>query len=222
MQTMLEVLLITCLVSFAVVVMGVAIAWRAVRRLRRTARVRLAAAGISAARRAASSRLDAPVGAWSPPRGSGPDRLSTVVGGAYVAARAWLPGPARAVWVLCRDLDRDIASAVFAVRAAKQAGRSVQELEGCVAMLTQHARDVQSDLRVIAAEPDAAVRAHLLSAHTAQASLIRQTCANVRAAVLDGGSVSRQLDLERIVTDVNDAALAVRLRAAAYHELSRQ
>jgi hypothetical protein len=222
MQTMLEVLLITCLVSFALVVIGVVIGWRAVRRVRRTARVRLAAAAMRAARRAVSSRLDGLAGAWSPPRGPGPDRLSALADGAYVSARAWLPGPARSVWVLCRDLERDVASAVFAVRAAEQAGRPVQELQGCLAMLTEHARDVQLDLRVIAAEPDAAVRAHLLSAHAARTSLIRQTCANVRAAVLSGGSVSRQPELERIVTDVNDAALAVRLRAAAYRELSRQ
>jgi hypothetical protein len=221
MQTLLEVLLIACLVSFALVVIGVAVAWRAVRRLRRTARIRLAAAGISVARRAASNRLDGLARAWSPPPRTGPGGPGALTG-AYVSARAWLPGPARAVWALCRDLDRDVASAVFAVRAAKQHGRPVQELEGAVAMLTEPARDVQLDLRVIAAEPDAAVRAQLLSAHAARAGLIRQTCANVRAAVLDGGSVSRQPVLERIVTDVNDAALAVRLRAAAYRELSRQ
>lgn len=218
MQTLLEVLLITCLVTFVLVVMGVLIAWHAVRRLRRTARIRLAAAGISACR-AASNRL---AGAWSPTRGPGPDRLGALAGGAYVAARAWLPGPARAVWMLCRDLDRDVASAVFAVRAADQAGRPVQELEDCVARLTEHAREVQLDLRVIAAEPDAAARAHLLSGHAARVSLIRQTCANVRSAVLSGGSVSRQPVLERLVTDVNDAATAVRLRAAAYRELSSQ
>jgi hypothetical protein len=126
------------------------------------------------------------------------------------------------VWVLCRDLDRDVASAAFAVRAAEQAGRPVHEFDGCVAMLTEHAREVQLDLRVIAAEPDAAVRARLLSEHAARAGLIRQTCANVRAAVLSGGSVSRQSVLERIVADVNDAALAVRLRADAYRELSSQ
>jgi hypothetical protein len=222
MQTVLELLLITCLVSFALVLVGVALAWRAVRRLRRTARIRLAAAGMSAARRAASNRLDGLAGAWSPSRGPGPDRLSALADGAYAAARARLPGPARAVWVLCRDLDRDVSSAVFAVRTAEQAGRPVQELEGSVAMLTEHARDVQLDLRVIAAEPDAAVRASLLSAYADRAALIRQTCANVRSAVLSGGSVSRQPVLERIVTDVNDAALAVRLRASAYRELSSQ
>ena len=222
MQTMLELLLITCLVFFALVAMGVVIAWIAVRRLRRSARIRLAAAGISVVRRAASGRLNGSAGAWSPPPGPGPARRTALAGGAYVSARAWLPGPTRAVWVLCRDLDRDVASAVFAVRAAGQAGRPVEELESCVAMLTEHARDVQLDLRVIAAEPDAAVRTHLLSAHAERASLIRQTCANVRAAVLSGGSVSRQPVLERIVTDVNDAALAVRLRAAAYRELSHQ
>jgi hypothetical protein len=218
MQTLLEVLLITCLVAFALVVVGVLLAWRAVRRLRSTARIRLAAAGISACR-AASNRL---VGAWSPPGGSGPDRLGAMAGGAYVAARAWLPGSARAVWMLCRDLDRDVASAVFAVRAAHHADRPVQELEDCVARLSEHAREVQVDLRVIAAEPDAAVRAQLLSAHAARVSLIRQTCANVRSAVLSGGSVARQPVLERLVTDVNDAATAVRLRAAAYRELSSQ
>ena len=223
MQTLLEVLLITCLVSLVLVAAGVVFAWHAVRRLRRTARVRLAAAGISVARRAVSNRLDGLAGAWSPPsRGPSPDRLGTLGDGAYVAARAWLPGSARAVWALCRDLDRDVASAVFAVRAAKQAGRPVEELEGSLASLTEHAREVQLDLRVIATEPDAAVRAGLLSAHAARAGLIRQTCANVRSAVLSGGSVSRQPVLERIVTDVNDAALAVRLRAAAYRELSRQ
>jgi len=222
MQTMLEVLLISCLVSFALIVLGVVIGWRAVRRLRRTARRRLAAAGMRAARRAVSSRPDGPLGVWSPPHGTSSGGLSALAGGAYVSARAWLPGPARAVWVLCRDLDLDVASAVFAVRAAAQAGRPVQELEGSVALLAEHARDVQLDLRVIATEPDAAVRAGLLSAHADRASVIRQTCANVRAAVLSGGSVSRQPSLERMVTDVNDAALAVRLRAAAYTELSRR
>jgi hypothetical protein len=222
MQTLLELLLITCLVSFGLVVIGVLIAWRAVRRLRRTASIRLAAAGIGVVRRAAAIRLDGPAGAWSPPRGPGPDRLSAFADGAYVATRAWLPGPARAVWGLSRDLDRDVASAVFAVRAAERAGRPVQELQGCVATLTEHARDLQLDLRVIAAEPDPTVRDQLLSAHTARASLIRQTCANVRSAVLSGGSISRQPELERTVTDVNDAALAVRLRAAAYRDLTRQ
>jgi hypothetical protein len=126
------------------------------------------------------------------------------------------------VWVLCRELDRDVASAVFAVRAAEQAGRPVQELQSRLAMLAEQAREVQLDLRVIATEPDAAVRADLLSAHADRAGLIRQTCARVRAAVLSGGSVSRQPVLEQIVTEVNDAALAVRLRAAAYRELSRE
>jgi hypothetical protein len=210
------------LVFFVVVVTGALLAWRAVRRLRRTARIRLAAAGLNGARRAVSGLLDGLTGAWSPPRGPDPSRLGALAGGAYVSARAWLPGQTRAVWTLCRDLDRDVASAVFAVRAAEQAGRPVQELQGCVAMLTEHARELQLDLRVIAAEPDAAARAHLLAAHADRASLIRQTCANVRTAVLSGGSVSRQPELERIVSDVNDAALAVRLRAAAYRELSRQ
>lgn len=222
MQTVLELFLIACLVSFAVVVLGVVIAWRGVRRLRRTAGLRLAALGLEAARRVASRRLDGPAGAWPQPGGSGPGRLIEFAGGAYMSVRAWLPGQSRAVWALSRDLDRDVASAGFAVRAAEHAGRPVQELEGCVALLAEHARDLQLDLRVIAAEPDAAVRTELLSEHAARVSLIRQACANVRAAVLSGGSVSRQPVLERIVTDVNDAALAVRLRAAAYRELSQQ
>jgi hypothetical protein len=222
MQTMLELFLIACLVSFALVVLGVLIAWRGVRRLRRTARIRLAALGVGAARRVVARRLDRPADARPQPRGSGPGRLGEFAGGTYLSARAWLPGQARAVWALCRDLDRDVASALFAVRAAEHAGRPVQELEGCLAMLSEHARDVQLDLRVIAAEPDAAVRADLLSEHAARAGLIRQACANVRAAVLSGGSVSRQPVLEQIVADVNDAALAVRLRAAAYRELSQQ
>jgi len=223
MQTVLELFLIACLVSFALVVSGVVIAWRGVRRLRRTARIRLAALGLGAARRVASRRPDGTAaGAWPQPWGSGSGRLSEFAGGAYTSARARLPGPARAVWALSHDLDRDVVSAGFAVRAAGHAGRPVQELEGCVALLAEHARDLQLDLRVIAAEPDAAVRAALLAEHAAQVSLIRDACANVRTAVLSGGSVSRQPVLERIVTDVNDAALAVRLRAAAYRELSQQ
>lgn len=67
---MLDVLLIACSVLVALLVLGVLFAWRAVRRLRRSARIRLAAAGMRTVprpvgwdcRRAAGRRRVAPAG----------------------------------------------------------------------------------------------------------------------------------------------------------------
>ena len=231
MDTLLNLVLIAALLALALGVIGCLMVWRAVRRLRRSVRARFGAArrrqgeqplsGVSSARRAMSGPLGGQTVDWLLPVRSHAGRLASVADGRLLSARALLPGPTRAASAVGRDLHREVASAAFAVRAARRAGRPVHELESSVAMLAEQARILQLDLRVVAAEPDSVARAQLLSAHEARATLIRGACAEVRAAVLSGGSASSEPVLEGIVSDVNDAALAVRLRAAAYRELSR-
>lgn len=61
----------------------------------------------------------------------------------------------------------------------------------------------------------------MLSEQAARAGLIRRTCAKVRAAVLSEGSTYNEPALRQIVDDINEAVIAVDLRARAYRELSR-
>lgn len=222
MHTLLALLLVVTLVPLALGVVGALFVRRAIRRVRRSLLVRIAAA-----------RTNSPLSVWSGPTGGQPDawsapplqprpgQLTAAAAGPKLAARAWLPGPTRAVSVVRRDLHRDVAATSRALRAARKAGRPVHELESSVAMLAEHARQLQLDLQIIAAEPDREVRGQLLSAHAAHASLIRRTCANVRAAVLSDGSTYGEPALGQVVDSVNDALIRADLTARAYRELSR-
>jgi hypothetical protein len=222
MHTLLDLLLIATLVALALSVTVALLVRRAVRRLRGTVRARIAAARANSALPVLSRPIGGPAPLWSPPPlHPGADRLSAVTGGVFLSARAWLPGPGRAVSVVRRDLHRDVVATSRVLRAAGEAGRPVHELDSSVAMLAGHARELQLDLHVIAAEPDRELRARMLAEHTARASDIRRTCASVRAAVLSAGSTYAGPALRQIVDDINDAVSAIDLRARAYQELSR-
>jgi molybdenum cofactor biosynthesis enzyme MoaA len=94
-------------------------------------------------------------------------------------------------------------------------------LESGIAMLARYASELHLDLRVIAAEPDRKEQTRLLTAHAARASLIRDTCAQVRAAVRQEGATSNEPALHRTVEDIKAAVTAVHLRGRAYQDLSR-
>jgi len=222
MHMLRDLLLIVILVALALSVTGALLVRRAVRRLRRTVRVRITAARSSSALPVLSRRIGAQAEVWtSPPLQPRADRRSALTVGPLLSARAWLPGPTRAVSQVRRDLHRDVTATSRALRAARKAGRPIQDLESSVAKLAGHARELQLDLWVIAAEPDRGVRAQMLPEHAARAEVIRHTCANVRAAVLSAGSTNNEPALRQIVDDINDAVSAIDLRARAYQELSR-
>jgi len=221
MHTLLDLLLIATLVALALSVTAALLVRRAVRRLCGTVRARIAAARANSALPVLSRPIGGPAHLWSPSLHLRADRLSAVTGGAFLSARAWLPGPGRAVSLVRRDLHRDVVATSRVLRAAGEAGRPVHELDSGVAMLAGHARELQLDLHVIAAEPDRELRARMLSEHAARASDIRRTCASVRAAALSAGSTNAGPALRQIVDDINEAVSAIDLRARAYQELSR-
>lgn len=222
MHALLDLLVIATLVALTLSVTAALLVRRAVRWLCGTVRARIAAARANSALPVLSGPIGGPAHLWSPPPlHPRADRLSAVTRGAFLSARAWLPGPGRAVSLVRRDLHRDVVATSRVLRAAGEAGRPIHELDSSVAVLAGHARELQLDLHVIAAEPDREVRARMLSEHAARASDIRRTCASVRAAVLSAGSTYAGPALRQIVDDINDAVSAIDLRARAYHELSR-
>jgi len=58
-------------------------------------------------------------------------------------------------------------------------------------------------------------------AHAERVTLIRRACAEVRGALLVGGSAANDADLNAIVEDINHQVTALDLRARAYRDLSR-
>lgn len=221
MRTLLDLLLISALISVVGSVSVALLIRHAVRRLRRAARVWLAAA-----------RLNRPLSVASQPSGRQPatwnssafrtlgERVTTRPFGPALSARTHLPGAAAAVARVRRDLHRDVTATSHALRAARRAGRPVDGLDSSVAALVEQAQGVQLDLRIITAEPDRRVGAQMLAAQIARANLIQRTCAQVRTALLKERSGGHESALQRIVEDIDDAVTAASFRARAYRELS--
>jgi hypothetical protein len=220
MRTVLDFFLIALFLTLALMATGTYIVWRGVRRLRRTLRTRFGATRRSWVQPVVARPISGRPGNLPAPFGTGIERLTSALERPMLTTRAWLPGPTRAVAAARRDLDREVAGAVLAVQAARQSGDAVPELERGVAKLAEHARQLQLDLRIIAAEPDHAVRTQLLAVHSERAYVIRRACADVRAAVLNDRSSSAEPALRSIVREIDDAVTSVRLRARAYRDLS--
>jgi len=215
MQTLMQLLLVAVVVALLLAVTGVLLVRHAVRRVRRTARLWLL--DVTARR----------TGMWSggqtPSALTGPagDALTAVTSGTALSARAWLPGPGREVAAVRRDLHRDMTGTSRAVAAGRAAGRPVHDLEWSLSRLAEQARALDVDLVIIAAEPDRIARRRLLEAHAERVTLIRRACAEVRGALLLGGSAAHDADLNAIVEDINHQVTALDLRARAYRDLSR-
>jgi hypothetical protein len=223
MNTVLVWLLIMTLIALVFTVTVALLVRRAVRRVRRTVRARMVAARRNAPVFAASRPVDRRTRQWwAAPLRIPADLRTEFALGPVLSARAWQPGPTGTVARLRRDLHRDVIATSRILREARKAGRPVQGLERSVASLARHERELQLDLRVIAAEPDRVARNQLLSTHAARAGLIHRTCAQVRNAVLDEGSTSNEPALHQIVEDIDEAVTAVGLQARAYRDLSRR
>ena len=215
MQTLMQLLLVAVVVALLLAVTGVLLVRHAVRRVRRTARLWL----LDVTARRAGIRS----GGSTPSELTGPagDALSAITSGTALSARAWLPGPGREVAAVRRDLHRDMTGTSRAVAAGRAAGRPVHDLEWSLSRLAEQARALDVDLVIIAAEPDRVARRRLLEAHAERVTLIRRACAEVRGALLLGGSAANDADLNAIVTDINHQVIALDLRARAYRDLSR-
>jgi hypothetical protein len=222
MNGLLDLFAIIALTALAVTAIGVVLIRRILRRLCRTLRARIGAVSTRTPYAVASQPAGGRRYIWS--ASASPlavDRLAVSSIGPVLAVGAWLPGRDRAIWKVRRDLHRDISGTTRLLRAARQSGRPLPELERGVAMLARHERALQLDLQVIAAELDRTEQSRLLRAHAERKALIRNTCADVRAAVLCEGSSSNQAALHRIVADIQDALTAAHFRGRAYQDLSR-
>lgn len=197
MSTLLTLLLLTIVLGLVATAGAAVLCVWGVRRLGRTALARLAAVK-RPTRQPARSLL--------PGRG-------------LVEIRAWLPGPARQVTAIRRDLGRDVAAAVRAVQAGRTAGRPVEELVPLTARLRRAAAELDLDLSVIAAEPDAIGRGDLLAAERERIAVLRRSCSQLRRAVLLAGSATSGAQLPQLVDEVDDELVRLGLWAQAHAEL---
>jgi len=223
MRALLELLLVIALIALAGSVSVALLIRHALRRLQRAARTRIDAARSNRPLSVASRPSNRQAAAWTLPAfPTSRDLVTARTLGPALSARAHVPGAAGAIARLRRDLNRDVTATSHAMRAARRAGRPVDGLDSSLAALVQQARELQRDLRIIAAEPDRTVRAQMLVAHAARATLIQRACAQVRTALLEERSTPHESTLQRIVDDIDDAVTAVGLRMRAYRELSRR
>jgi hypothetical protein len=137
-----------------------------------------------------------------------------------VWAESYFPGRGREVALLRRDLRRDVAATRRVIVAAGRGGRPVQELNRGFAELSAQAQVLDLDLQVIAAEPEAKARRLLLATPAERVGMIHRACAEVRGALLSGGSAAGEPGLRRIIGDLEDEIAGVVLQAQAYRDLS--
>ena len=194
MSTLLTLLLLTIVLGLVAAAGAAVLCVWGLRRLGRTALARLAVA------RRQPARLLLP-------------------GRGLVEIRAWLPGPARQVTAIRRDLGRDVAAAVRAVQAGRAAGRPVEELVPLTARLRRAAAELDLDLSVIAAEPDEIGREDLLAAERERIAVLRRSCSQLRRAVLLAGSATSGAQLPQLVDEVDDELVRLGLWAQAHAEL---
>jgi hypothetical protein len=93
-------------------------------------------------------------------------------------------------------------------------------MDSVVRRLMEHARQLDVDLLVVAAEPDALERRRLLAAQADRVALLRRAFGEVRRGVLLAGSTSTWPLLTSMVADLNDEIIALGLQAQAYQEMS--
>lgn len=198
MRTLLEVLIASALVTVGLVAAG---SWLMLRWARRTVR--------SLVRRLP---VALPVGR-EPARGL-TDRL--------VASRVTV----RAV-VVRDELSRvrsalrtEVTATVRGVVAAERAGRPVGQLPALARRVREHARAVDVDLALVAAEPDRQVRMQLLQGQATRLAELRHACAQLRAGTAaSGGAVSSPMT--DLAADLEHEVTGRRLFAQAHTELTR-
>ncbi len=174
-------------------------------------------------RRALTRRGTSPAsGSWPAGRG-GPSPESTIADRAatyLLRARCWMPTRTRRIDVLRLQLRQDLDTAHSAVQTGLRVGRPVDQLLPICRDLRHAATQLDLDLLVTAAEPDAAHREAMLDGQAERRDTFTQACAQLRRAVLLAGDSTADPLLARAVNDLHDETDRLRLRAEAYRELS--
>ncbi|MGB8652037.1 MAG: hypothetical protein WCD35_15395 [Mycobacteriales bacterium] len=134
----------------------------------------------------------------------------------------WLPGPARTVPALRRDLHRDVQGALHAVAVGARAGRPVEELAVLAGRLRARVGALDVDLAVLAAEPDENRRQVLLAGQQERVEQVRRGCAQVRQGVLLAGAATSGEQLgsaDDLAADLADEVSRLGFWAGAHREL---
>lgn len=231
MSTLTALALATVACALALFVGGSWLVIRTLRRLRSRLAGRLAALGTLAQTAAQRARPESSASTPLPSRQRRPPRLPSrprsglstpkpLAPAPSLCLQAWLPGRSRAVAAVRRDLHRDVRSANQAVRSGLEAGRPVQSLAAIAARLQRSAVGLDTDLAVIAAEPDGAERSQLLRQQHERIETVRRACQQLRRGVLLAGSATTGPLLPTVVDDLNDEVIRLGLWAAAHRELN--
>ena len=161
-------------------------------------------------------------GSWPAGRGgSSPESTIADRDATYLLrARCWMPTRTRRIDVFRLQLRQGLDTAHSAVQTGLRVGRPVDQLVPICRDLRHAAAQLDLDLLVIAAEPDAAHREAMLVGQAEGSDTFTQACAQLRRAVLLAGDATADPLLARAVNDLHDEMDLLRLRAEAYRELS--
>lgn len=242
MDTLLQLLGLVLLTGLVVAAAGIWLALHTVRRLGRAlaGRLRRPAAGpgawppllpdgLGTAMPALVLRATGAVLGWAADRrtgrgavvwGRGADRRPGRAQVAGLRLRGLVPGPQQELAALRSGLRRDVSGTVAAVGSAARGGRPLPQLVGLARQVQEHARALDVDLAVLAAEPDTAVRQHLLQRQAGRIAELRAACAQLREGVLVAGTLHGSLP--GLHAELAEELAGLRLQAQAYDELSRR
>ncbi|GAC1445440.1 MAG: hypothetical protein NVSMB55_26570 [Mycobacteriales bacterium] len=146
--------------------------------------------------------------------------LHKVISSGRLRTRALLPGATHEIDRLRYRLLTDVRGTVKAIRLGEQTGRPLVGLGSIAARLEGQAHALDTDLAVIAAEPDRVIRQTLLAAQQDRVTGLRHSCRQLRHGVLLAGH-STSASVRSVLTDeLNEEVLALHLRAQAFRELS--
>ncbi len=205
--------IVLALLAATAVVMGVG-CWLLVRAARRvrtrvSRRVRDVRAGV-----ARQSGVPAPWAGQVPAVAALPTRRAFL---SSVSAR--LPGPKREVAQVRRDLQREMRAAAQAVQLGLRDGRPVAPLARLVGHLQRSATELDTDLAVVAADPDATRQAGLVAEQQPRIDALLRACEQVRRGVLLAGSAASGPILPGILDELDDEVIRLGLWSQAHREL---
>ena len=135
-----------------------------------------------------------------------------------VSAR--LPGPKREVAQVRRDLQREMRGAAQAVHLGLRDGRPVAPLARLVGHLQRSATELDTDLAVVAADPDRSRQASLVAEQQPRIDALLRACEQVRRGVLLAGSAASGPLLPGILDELDDEVIRLGLWAQAHRELN--
>lgn len=132
---------------------------------------------------------------------------------------ARLPGPKREVTQVRRDLQREMQGAAQAVHLGLRDGRPVAPLARLVGHLQRSATELDTDLAVVAADPDRTRQVGLVAEQRPRIDALLRACEQVRRGVLLAGSATSGPILPGILDELDDEVIRLGLWSQAHREL---